>query len=510
MTDHEILDRFDDLQRKLVPLWQTIGRTDPGGEVQPENTIVVVPSMTVDIDLPGGIHAIYEERFMFMLFLLQQPEVRMVYVTSREVMPEVVDYYLHLLPAVVASSARKRLHIIAPLDGSDRPLVTKLLERPRFLAQIRALIPDPDRAHLVPFMTTDQERELAVRLGIPMYAADPRCFAFGTKSGGRRLFMEEGVRHPLGVENITSEEALVAAIASMRAKAPGIERVIVKLNEGVSGMGNAVVDVSRLPPPGDAVEPGAIAERLQAMQFELPDYSYEKYRTALEGMGAVAEEFVSGDEFYSPSVQMRVSPLGEVQVLSTHDQMLGGPSGQSYLGAIFPANPEYSRLITDEAVKVGRRLAAEGVVGRFALDFLTVRRAGGPWEAFAIEVNLRKGGTTHPFLTLQYLTDGVYDPETGVFRTRHGHEKYYVASDHIESEAYRALTPDDLLDLISYHRLHFDQTTQTGVVLHLFSGVGQYGRTGVTAIHDTPEEARALYDRFTAILDRAAAEALAS
>jgi hypothetical protein len=205
---------------------------------------------------------------------------------------------------------------------------------------------------------------------------------------------------------------------------------------------------------------------------------------------------------------MRISPLGEVQVLSTHDQMLGGPSGQSYLGAIFPANPAYSRMITDEAVKVGRRLAAEGVVGRFALDFLTVRRAGGPWEAFAIEVNLRKGGTTHPFLTLQYLTDGLYDPQVGAFRTRHGQEKCYVASDHIESEAYKALTPQDLLDLISYHRLHFDQTTQTGVVLHLFSGVAQYGRTGVTAIHNSPEEARALYDRFTAVLDRAAAEAL--
>jgi hypothetical protein len=273
-------------------------------------------------------------------------------------------------------------------------------------------------------------------------------------------------------------------------------------------MGNAVVAIDRLPPPGDPVEGGAIVERLQEMRFELADYNYGKYLAALEEMGAVAEEFVSGEEFYSPSVQMRVSPLGEVQVLSTHDQMLGGPSGQSYLGAIFPANPAYSRLITDEAIKVGRRLAAEGVVGRFALDFLTVRKAGGPWEAFAIEVNLRKGGTTHPFLTLQYLTDGIYDPETGIFRTQHGHSKCYVASDHIESEAYRALTPDDLLDLISYHRLHFDQTTQTGVVLHLFSGVGQYGRTGVTAIHNTPEEARALYDRFAAVLDKAAADAL--
>ena len=42
--------------------------------------------------------------------------------------------------------------------------------------------------------------QLALALGIPMYAADPDFFDFGTKSGGRKLFAAEGVPHPLGVE----------------------------------------------------------------------------------------------------------------------------------------------------------------------------------------------------------------------------------------------------------------------------------------------------------------------
>ena len=70
-------------------------------------------------------------------------------------------------------------------------------------------------------------------------------------------------------------------------------------------------------------------------------------------------------------------------------------------------------LITREAAKVGRRLAKEGVIGRFAFDFVVVRAKDGTWEPYAIEINLRKGGTTHPFLTLQFLTDGTYDTETG-------------------------------------------------------------------------------------------------
>jgi len=496
--------RFDALQEKLAPLWRLIGRTDPGGDVQDANTLVVLPSLTAELDVPGAMHQIYEERFLFMTFLLRQPNLRMIYLTSQAVDPLVIDYYLHNLPDVTVSNARKRLFTIAPQDGSDKALVYKVLERPWFVGRIRELIPNPDRAHLVPFLTTDLERELALQLDIPMYAADPRYFALGSKSGARRLFAEEGLPHPLGVEDIDDEAGFVRAIAGMRARRPALRRVITKLNQGVSGMGNAVVDLRDLPAPGDAAEAEAIAARLRAMQFELPELTYEAYLQGVTAQGAIVEEMIEGEVKQSPSVQMRISPLGKVEILSTHDQMLGGPSGQSYLGAIFPADPAYSRLITREAAKIGDRFVREGIVGRFALDFLTVQRPDGGWDAHAIEVNLRKGGTTHPFLTLQYLTDGIYDPETGQFTTEQGERRAYVASDHIESPAYRIFTAEDLLDLISIHRLTFDQTCQTGVVLHMFSGVGQLGRLGVTCIHGTPERARALYDDFVALLDREA------
>ena len=136
-----------------------------------------------------------------------------------------------------------------------------------------------------------------------------------------------------------------------------------------------------------------------------------------------------------------------------------------------------------------------------------VRSDGGAWEPYAIEVNLRKGGTTNPFLTLQYLTDGIYDPEDGVFRTALGKEKCYVSSDHVESHLYRVFTPDDLFDIVTRYHLHFDHTSQSGVVLHMVSGVADLGRLGVTAIANTHDEAEALYDRFLAVLDD---EALAS
>jgi hypothetical protein len=187
---------------------------------------------------------------------------------------------------------------------------------------------------------------------------------------------------------------------------------------------------------------------------------------------------------------------------------LGGPSGQSYIGCKFPASQDYAGAMMKEAAKVGERLAKEGVVGRFALDFVVVRSKEGHWDPYAIEINLRKGGTTHPFLTLQFLTGGTYDSERGVYTTARGREKYFVASDHQYSPYYRAFTPDDLFDIVARHDIHFDQTLQTGVVFHMMSALGDKGSLGLTAVEDSHEKASALFDRAVAILDAEAKAAV--
>src|SRR5881396_3763499 len=202
VTDSQ--DEFDQLQKKLVPLWKSIERFN-----QDPQTIVVVPSMSIDAIGSGAVMQAYEERFLFLLLLLRQPRARLIYVTSQTILPSIIDYYLDLLPGVIPS-----------------------LARPRLIELIRSLIMDPDRAHLVPFNTTNREKELALRLGIPMYGADPKLFPLGTKSGCRKIFVEENVPHPLGHENIASKDEVIEAIKQMRARKPSIKQVLVKLNEG--------------------------------------------------------------------------------------------------------------------------------------------------------------------------------------------------------------------------------------------------------------------------------------
>jgi hypothetical protein len=503
LTDREAAERFERLQRKLVPLWKSISCFN-----NDEQTIVVVPSLNVDLPLIGSEMQAYEERMLFLLLLLRQPCARLVYVTSQAISPAIIDYYLDLLPGVIASHARRRLFLVAPLDASPRPLMVKLLERPRLIERIRGLIPDPDRAHLVPFHTTMQERDLALRLGIPMYGADPRFLHFGTKSGCRRLFREEKIPLPLGREDLWGRDDVVRAIADLRAEKPRLSQVLVKLNDGVSGYGNARVDLEGLSEPDGPREAQAIERRLREMRFELPEMTFATYFEKLARGGGIVEERLVGEEIRSPSVQLRVTPLGDVQVLSTHDQLLGGAGGQSYVGCRFPADPAYAVEITRQAERVGSRLAAEGVLGRFALDFVVARTGGQAWQPYAIELNLRKGGTTHPFLTLQFLTDGWYDPAAAVFTTPTGRQKFFVSSDRVQSPLFRAFTPDDLFDIVARHGLHFDQVRQIGVVFHMMSALGECGRMGLTAVGDSPDDADRLQDRALAVLHEEARAAV--
>lgn len=481
-------DAFEELQAKLVPLWRSIERLNHDPQ-----TVVVVPSIDVEIELTPSQMQAYEERYLFLLLLLRQPRAEMVYVTGQPIPSEIIDYYLDLMPGVITSHARRRLHMVSPMEATARPLTRKLLERPRLLERVRSLIPDPNRAHLVPFMATGEDRELALRLGIPMYGTDPDLAGLGTKSAGRRLFDEVGVDHPHGSSDLRTVDEVADAIAALRRARPDLEAVVIKTDSSVAGFGNTIVSLEGLPDSGSTDEPVGIRRRLGHLALEAPGMTSADYWAVLGRTGGIVEEMITGEEIRSPSAQMRVTPLGEVELLSTHDQILGGSSGQVFIGSRFPADPAYAARIGTEALKVGARLAEKGVIGRFAVDFVVARRGDG-WDCRAIEINLRKGGTTHPFLTLQFLTDGAYDAGSGLFVTPEGTHKYYVASDHLEVEGLEKLLPVDVLDIALLRGLHFDQGTQVGTVFHMLSAVPTTGQVGVTCVGDSAAEAQERYE----------------
>ena len=495
----EELKAFARIQERLAPLAQRI-ISDP----RAPQTVVVVPSLTLDAEelaKISGVHH-YEERLLCMLMLLRMPRTRLVFVTSQPIPTAIVDYFLHLLPGVPLRHARSRLTLLSCHDASDEPLTKKILERPRLIERIRAAIPDPGTAHMTCFNSTALERSLAVRLDIPLYGNDPELNYLGTKSGSREVFREAGVPLPDGFEHLRDEQDIVEAVVELKRRDPGLRRVAVKLDEGFSGEGNAVFPYDGAP-EGRDLERWVRDELPRRIRFEAKDETWEHYCHKFAEMGGIVECWVEGGEVRSPSVQCRINPLGEAFIVSTHDQVLGGPSGQIFLGSSFPADAEYSRDIKEFGWRVGEVLRERGALGRFAIDFISVKREG-RWEHAAIEINLRKGGTTHPYLILRFLTDGTYDPEDGLYCTPTAKPCYYYASDNLQSPAYKGLTPDDLVDIAVNNGLHFDSAAQQGVVFHLIGALSQYGKLGTVCIGDSHESARKFYQDTVAVLDREA------
>jgi len=481
---------FTELQQRLRALWPSVTLRSIGDV---ERTVVVVHSISMEVpDQLIPVFPAYEERFLcLVLSLLRSRKSRVVYVTSQPILPRLIDYYFGLVPELDTPEARNRFSVVSLVDGRNQPLTKKLLSRPGAIERIRALVAQPELAFLLPFATSADEVELAVRLGIPLYGADPALEWLGTKTGSRRVFAEEGVQHAQGFD-VDGEQDVLRALRGFSG-----DKAILKLDRGVSGLGNALVDVRH------ARDGGALAG---AIELEDTEASVTDYLAALANQGGIVEQLIEGDDLRSPSAQLRISPSGQVDILSTHDQVLGGPNGQTYFGCRFPADPEYAPQIAAEALTVGRRLAREGAIGRCAVDFVSVRTDAG-WESSAIEINLRCGGTTHPFMAISTLTDGVYDPLAGEFRTRLGDLKHYVATDHLDAPAYQALTPDDLLDVVSERALGWDAERETGVALHMVSALAVAGRIGLTAIGDTPADASALYRELKQTLDGIAARA---
>ncbi|MFT4514140.1 MAG: hypothetical protein ACI91B_002848 [Planctomycetota bacterium] len=496
-TTHDHPHDFTDLQRQLPELWNRI-REYPSSA----HSCVIVPSLSFDQEELAKVPGVpfYEERLLCFVMRLRRPGARTMYVTSQPVDPDVVNYYLNMMAGVPASHALRRLTMLSVCDATPRPLTEKILERPRVIARIRDWIGDTRNAYMTCFNSTPLERDLAVQLGIPLNATDPELATYGTKSGCRQLFREAGVEFARGMENLRSESQVVDALDDLSRKDPALSRAVVKLDGGFSGEGNAVFSFPNPLPDDAAARRTAIAGALDSMRFASEDIHRTSFLRKLANMGGVVEEFLEAPEVRSPSVQLSITPARELTVVSTHDQVLGGPSGQVYLGCRFPAAADYRQQIVDRAVKIGRLLADKGVIGRFSVDFLARRTQLEPWHCGAIEVNLRMTGTTFPFVALQFLTAGSVD-SAGDFRSPRGVAKYYFATDTLAGPAYRGLLPQDFLDIVIDHGLHFRPSTETGVLFHMIGALSQYGKLGVTCVGDSTEEAQELYERTRAVMD---------
>ncbi|MDP9222698.1 MAG: peptide ligase PGM1-related protein [Actinomycetota bacterium] len=459
------------------------------------HVLVVLPSFSVGESLLSHYAArisALEHRYLVAHFLLHRVAAcEMAFVTCEEPGEEVLGYYASLVPAGSRASVRTRFRTVVVPDRTPRSVAAKLLDRPDLLDALRASFDDRP-VFIEPWNVTEHEVQVALQLEAPLNGTSPDLWPLGYKSAGRQLLVEAGVPTPFGREHVHTVEDVVEAIAAVRSEHPAAPAVVIKHDDSGAGDGNAVIELHHL-----AGDPAA-DERVRARLGALPDW----YLRDL-GLGAVVEELITGARFSSPSVQVDISPYGDVVVLATHEQVLGGETGQVYTGCRFPADPPYAAQLASYGRATGEQLARRGAIGRFSVDFAAACDATGRWDLFALEINLRKGGTTHPFAVLRTLVPGRYDTESGQWLALAGDCRAYWSTDNLVDEAWLGLPPAAVIRSVANAGLQFDYRTGTGVVLHMLSCLAIDGRFGLTAIGRSPEHAAELFEHTKSAVNRA-------
>ena len=471
-----------------VRLARARSANQPGSSVP--HTVVVLPSYSVGSSMlehyGPRIPALEHRQLLTMFRLPLVPKSEIIFLTAKRPTERVLEYYLSFLPADRRHDTRARVQLIEVPDPTPRSITSKLLDRPDLMSMIGRMTRGR-LAYIEPWNVTQLEMDVAHRLELPLNGTPASLWSLGFKSNGRRLLRRAGVPIPLGQEDLRCVDDVVSAAEAVRRRHPSAAGVVIKLDNSGTGDGNRVI---RFAGSTTAVELRAAVESL------------EPWYLADLATGAIVEELVTGHEYSSPSVQVDIAPFRRVEVISTHEQLLGGRSGHVYEGCRFPANPAYGSRLAAYGAAVGERLADHGALGRVCVDFAATRSSGSPWRVYGLEVNLRKSGTSHPLSLLHHLVPGHYDRVTGNWSAQDGSERSYRSTDNLVDPSWRGRSAGEVISAVRSAGLEFEPRSGVGAILHMLIGLDIDGRIGLTTIGRSPGHA----DR----LHRAAVRAIAT
>ena len=323
-------------------------------------------------------------------------------VVPRRPTPEVLDYYFSLIPEERRASARARLHVLEVPDPSHRSIAEKLLDRADLVDELRRADRRPARLHRAVERHRPRgggragARRADQRLGAAAVAARVQERRSPPVQGGGGPGAGRAART---CAPSTTSSPPSRPCAPPR---PHVAGVVIKHDDSGAGDGNQVVDLRT---PGD----------LRATLEALPEWYLDDLADGRRRRGAHHRHAV-----HHPERADRRAARRRVVVLATHEQVMGGAGGQVYMGCRFPADARLRRRAGAPRARGGGAAGGARRAGSASIDFAAARDARGRWHLHALEVNLRKGGTTHPYAALRNLAPGRYDEAAGRWFTADG------------------------------------------------------------------------------------------
>lgn len=478
---------IESIQRSRENLWEVFERIKRGEE----HTIVALPSLTFTAELLENIPGIstYEQRNIWEALSAMNPQTSVILVTCEPIPRSGLE---HLIEAAgLDKSVMERIKLFPlPNPIPNVPLTRQILGDPNLLNELKSHI-KTDCAYLAPFHTTNEECLLAQSLEIPVFGIHPHLEYFHGKSGNKKIFNEANIPTVDGLGDIRELKQLKMGIRHIWSRHPELEKIMLKLNQGVSGDGNACLRLpfsfSQFLKLNPESQEQCLTKLIEEIKFCSEKMTSAKYIESLKN-GAVVEEFIAGEIKDSPSCQGMIAPNGEVKIFSTHEQILD-ESGQRYLGCHFPCKSSYREKIMYYTRRVGQVLAKKGVLGFFGVDYVVSEE-----KIYAIEINIRQGGTTHPFQMTSKITNSHLCPETHVLRDVNQQPYCYRSFDNYTHPGLSEVTADILLTYMRAENLLFSQEKKSGVVFYLLNALDEYNKLGFVCIGHNQAEINELYE----------------
>ncbi|NWV00987.1 IQCH protein, partial [Upupa epops] len=514
------LENFYSRAKHLAANWNRI-RTS-------RRTIIHIPSLGYSQCTREHIPdlALQQNMQMGRLCDILDANVDVIYICPLQLSEELLRYYNKLLGLRAAVRSGKpedmadlqdRFKILTPEAINSFPqhrmcLATRLKYSPKTIKQIRSLIRSR-AAYIVGGVPHKDDVAVADMLNVPILGSGPDvAHRYGTKSGSRRIFAGAGVPTPPGEADIYSNEQLIRALSQLIIDNLEVQRWLFKANDEHGGDGTAYCDIVShlqccfwLQEERQRHSPSTWSERwahepaLVKISQELPGLlaqhvqpvnekrfpTWEKFLQTFLTQGGVIEAFPLSESITNLTVDVLIEPTGEIQIVSSGDQLhADGPLRSS--GAAIPQSSVDPAVLRSLCFRIGESCKSKGVLGYFSVDFVAFTHPQTmEQQVWATDLDLCYSDQLALTQLVLYVTDGNLDPCSGHFgvslgskttkRQRVGHKKpspvsnrWAVASSQLEHSGLSRISYNVFLQLCKARDIGFDLQEKQGTLFLLY------------------------------------------
>ncbi|ETV97891.1 hypothetical protein, variant [Aphanomyces invadans] len=383
---------------------------------------------------------------------IADPNVDIIYISPFELSPDIQKYQVRLLQLGGIADPQTRIRMLHPENVDRFPehfsLTTVLLYSPHCLKKIKRFVRGKD-AYIVTGNVGPEDKRLAIALQLPLLGMDPdKALLYGTRSGGKRIFMAADVNIPMGAHDIYDEDELIQSLSKLIAADIDQTEWLIKIDADQSNTGIASLNVDKMQSVAKFRAEKREMKHGAAEYFQQPDVRDAVLRSVYSELN---ESYFAANvtpcfpEMYASWAAMRpialrvgvvieaypskvlshvrtnifIEPSGGVHITSAHDVFMCPVNKHLPQCAVFPQSSVPYQAIRGASLAIASSMFIKGIIGYASIDYISFADpkamvSGRPRQRlWAMQVVPGLTNTAVSFVMFAFLSCSQFNPITG-------------------------------------------------------------------------------------------------